>query len=76
MQCASTLPPQIVDDVVAREHARARRRVAIVQRVDRHANRVAHERAETHDVEPRRLQCLVIRRPNCHRHLREISLPV
>lgn len=67
--------PEIVDDVVSRDDSRSRSRIAIIERIDRDANRVAHERAEPHDVEPRRFQCLVIRRPNCHRCLPSIPSP-
>ncbi len=81
LACDRLLPPdqldavgfhataQIVDDVVAGNDARACRRIAIVERVDRNANRVADERSEPHDVKPRRLESLVICRPNRHRHL-------
>ena len=33
--------PEIVDDIVACHHARSCRRVALIERIDGHANRVA-----------------------------------
>ena len=61
MQCASTLPAQIVDRVVARHHTRAGRGIAAVECFDGDANGVAHQRAQPHDVEPRRFKRLMIR---------------
>ena len=60
---------QIVDDVVARDDTTGCRRIALFERAHRDANGIAHRRAQSHDVEPRRLQCLVVRGANSHRHL-------
>jgi hypothetical protein len=68
-------PAKIVHRVIARDDARAGGSVAILQRVYGDADGVAHQRAEAHDVEPRRFQCFVIRRANGHRHLLQKCAP-
>jgi hypothetical protein len=45
-------PAEIVNGVVSGDDTRPRRGITMVERVHRHADRIAHQRAKTNDVEP------------------------
>ena len=66
---------KIVDRIVAGDDACAGRGVAPVERVDRDANRIADERAESNDVEPRAFECLVICDPQFLSYSSKCSAP-
>jgi hypothetical protein len=45
-------PAKIVNGVVSGDDTRPRRGITMVERVHRDADRIAHQRAKTNDVEP------------------------
>jgi hypothetical protein len=62
-------PTKIVDGVVTGDDSGSRGGIAILERIDRDADRIAHQRSKPNDVESGSFQRLMIRCAHRHPHL-------